>query len=175
MAWKIRLDPLGLPKPGKSRRWSRVQRLNLRAIEALQRGTAPDPAPERVVPVAGAQAALDLCVRLLLDPGDPAWTEEPGYAGARAALLGAGARIEPVPVDAEGLDVAAGEARCPGARLAYITPSCQFPLGATLSLERRLRLLDWAETRPCHGAPVIRLRAVRTRTKQALPACGRCR
>ena len=78
-------------------------------------------------------------------PGDPAWIEEPGYAGARAALLGAGARIEPVPVDAEGLDVAAGEARCPGARLAYITPSCQFPLGATLSLERRLRLLDWAE------------------------------
>ena len=101
--------------------------------------------PERVVPVAGAQAALDLCVRLLLDPGDPAWIEEPGYAGARAALLGAGARIEPVPVDAEGLDVAAGEARCPDARLAYITPSCQFPLGATLSLDRRLRLLDWAE------------------------------
>ena len=101
--------------------------------------------PEQVVAVAGAQAALDLCARLLLDPGDPAWVEEPGYAGARAALLGAGARIEPVPVDAEGLDVAAGEARCPGARLAYITPSCQFPLGATLSLERRLRLLDWAE------------------------------
>ena len=101
--------------------------------------------PERVVVVTGAQAALDLCVRLLLDPGDSAWIEEPGYAGARAALLGAGARIEPVPVDTEGLDVAAGEARCPGARLAYITPSCQFPLGATLSLERRLRLLDWAE------------------------------
>ncbi len=101
--------------------------------------------PDRVVAVAGAQAALDLCVRLLLDPGDPAWIEEPGYAGARAALLGAGARIEPVPVDSEGLDVAAGEARCPGARLAYITPSCQFPLGVTLSLERRLRLLDWAE------------------------------
>ena len=101
--------------------------------------------PERVVVVSGAQAALDLCARLLLDPGDPAWIEEPGYAGARAALLGAGARVEPVPVDAEGLDVAAGERRCPGARLAYITPSCQFPLGATLSLERRLLLLDWAE------------------------------
>ena len=101
--------------------------------------------PERVVVVAGAQAALDLCARLLLDPGDSAWIEEPGYAGARAALLGAGACLEPVPVDAHGLDVAAGEARCPGARLAYITPSCQFPLGATLSLERRLLLLDWAE------------------------------
>ena len=101
--------------------------------------------PERVVVVSGAQAALDLCARLLLDPGDQAWIEEPGYAGARAALLGAGARIEPVPVDAEGLDVAAGERCCPGARLAYVTPSCQFPLGATLSLERRLLLLDWAE------------------------------
>ena len=95
--------------------------------------------------MAGAQAALDLSARLLLDPGDSAWLEEPGYAGARAALLGAGALVQPVPVDAEGLDVAAGEARCPTARLAYITPSCQFPLGATLSLERRLLLLDWAE------------------------------
>ena len=102
-------------------------------------------APDRIVVVSGAQAALDLCARLLLDPGDPAWVEEPGYAGARAALLGAGARLEPIPVDADGLDVAAGEARCPGARLAYITPSCQYPLGATLSLERRLLLLDWAE------------------------------
>ena len=100
---------------------------------------------ERIVVVAGAQAGLDLCARLLLDPGDPAWIEEPGYAGARAALLGAGARLQPVPVDAGGLDVTAGEARCPGARLAYVTPSCQFPLGATLSLERRLMLLDWAE------------------------------
>ncbi len=101
--------------------------------------------PDRIVVVSGAQAALDLCARLLLDPGDSAWIEEPGYAGARVALLGAGARLEPIPVDADGLDVAVGEARCPGARLAYITPSCQYPLGATLSLERRLLLLDWAE------------------------------
>ena len=101
--------------------------------------------PEQVVVASGAQAALDLCARLLLDPGDSAWIEEPGYAGARAALMGAGARLEPVPVDEDGLDVAAGEARCPNARLAYITPSCQYPLGATLSLERRLLLLGWAE------------------------------
>ena len=102
-------------------------------------------APSRIVVTSGAQAALDLCARLLLDPGDRVWMEEPGYVGARAALLGAGARLEPVPVDADGLDVAAGETLCPDARLAYITPSCQFPLGATLSLERRLLLLDWAE------------------------------
>ena len=148
------------------RTWARVLARHARAPERARLGygdAAGDPglrkaiasyvtatrgvrcSPERVVVVAGAQAALDLCARLLLDPGDPAWIEEPGYAGARAALLGAGARIEPIPVDAKGLDVAAGEARCPGARLAYITPSCQFPLGATLPLERRLRLLDWAE------------------------------
>ena len=101
--------------------------------------------PDRIVIVSGAQAALDLCARLLLDPGDSAWIEEPGYAGARAALLAAGAHLEPIPVDADGLDVTAGEARCPDARIAYITPSCQYPLGATLSLERRLLLLDWAE------------------------------
>ena len=101
--------------------------------------------PEQVVPVAGAQAALDLCARLLADPGDPAWIEEPGYIGARAALLAAGVRIVPVPVDADGIDVEAGEARCPDARIAYTTPSCQHPLGVTLSFGRRLRLLEWAE------------------------------
>ena len=100
--------------------------------------------PEQVIVVTGAQAALDLAARMLLDPGDRAWIEEPGYPGARAALLAAGARIEPVPVDADGMDVEAGQASCPGARLAYITPSCQYPAGSTLVLERRLRLLDWA-------------------------------
>ena len=101
--------------------------------------------PERVIVVTGAQAALDLSARLLLDPGDRAWLEEPGYLGARAALVAAGALIEPVRVDAQGMDVEAGEERCPGARLAYITPSCQYPMGSTLVLERRLLLLDWAE------------------------------
>ena len=101
--------------------------------------------PERVIVVTGAQAALDLSARLLLDPGDRAWLEEPGYLGARAALVAAGALIEPVPVDAQGMDVEVGEERCPGARLVYITPSCQYPMGSTLVLERRLLLLDWAE------------------------------
>ena len=101
--------------------------------------------PERVIVVTGAQAALDLSARLLLDPGDRAWLEEPGYLGARAALVAAGALIVPVPVDAQGMDVEAGEARYPGARVAYVTPSCQYPVGATLVLERRLMLLDWAE------------------------------
>lgn len=101
--------------------------------------------PEQVVVVGGAQAGLDLVARMLLDPGDIAWMEEPGYLGARRALLGAGARLHPVPVDDEGLDVAAGERAAPRARLAYVTPSYQYPLGTTMSLQRRLRLLEWAQ------------------------------
>jgi GntR family transcriptional regulator/MocR family aminotransferase len=64
--------------------------------------------------------------------------------GARAALAGAGAALAPVPVDAEGLDVAVGEQLHPTARAAFVTPSYQFPLGVTMSLPRRLALLDWA-------------------------------
>ncbi len=110
---------------------------------ALVRGVHCEPA--QVVIVAGAQAALDLVARVTLDPGDEAWIEEPGYLGARHALVAAGARLRPVPVDAEGLDVAAGARSWPRARLAYVTPSTQFPLGVTLGLERRLALLEWAE------------------------------
>jgi GntR family transcriptional regulator/MocR family aminotransferase len=80
----------------------------------------------------------------LLDPGDPAWIEDPGFVGARGALLGAGATLIPVPVDADGMVVSAGVARCPEARLAYVTPSHQYPLGVAMNLARRLELLDWA-------------------------------
>jgi GntR family transcriptional regulator/MocR family aminotransferase len=99
---------------------------------------------DQVMVVGGTQRALDLVARLILDPGDAAWLEEPGYPGARAALLAAGARIAPVPVDAEGLDVGAGLRHARGARLAYVTPSHQFPLGVPMSLPRRLALLTWA-------------------------------
>jgi GntR family transcriptional regulator/MocR family aminotransferase len=100
--------------------------------------------PEQVIIVAGSQQALDLTARVLLDAGEPVWMEDPGYLGARGALSTAGARIVPVPVDQEGLDVAAGIARCPQARMAYVTPSHQYPLGVTMSLPRRLALLEWA-------------------------------
>jgi len=97
-----------------------------------------------VIVVAGAQAALDLAARILLDPGDMAWIEEPGYPGARGALEGAGAQLVPIPVKEDGLDVHAGRIRCPQARVAYVTPSHQFPLGVTMSLAQRLALLEWA-------------------------------
>ena len=100
--------------------------------------------PDQVLVVPGSQGALDLAARVLINPGDPVWLEDPGYLGARGALLGAGAQIMPVPVDDEGLVVEAGIARSPLARLVYLTPSHQFPLGVTMSLARRLVLLDWA-------------------------------
>lgn len=99
---------------------------------------------EQVVMVTGAQQALDLAARLLLDAGDQVWLEDPGYLAARSILLSAGAELAPVPVDEQGLDLVAGIARAPGARLAYISPSHQYPLGVTMSLARRLQLLEWA-------------------------------
>jgi GntR family transcriptional regulator/MocR family aminotransferase len=95
--------------------------------------------------VPGSQGALDLSARVLVNPGDPVWIEDPGYSGARSAFLGAGAQIVPVPIDHEGLVVNTGIARASQARLVYLTPSHQFPLGVTMSLTRRLALLDWAK------------------------------
>jgi GntR family transcriptional regulator/MocR family aminotransferase len=102
-------------------------------------------APEQVMIVPGSQGALDLAARMLINTGDPAWIEDPGYSGARGAFLGAGASVIPVPVDNEGLAVNVGIERAPLARLVYLTPSHQFPLGVTMSLSRRLELLDWAK------------------------------
>ena len=98
----------------------------------------------QVMVVSGSQQALAITARVLLEPGDRVWVEEPGYGGARDALMMAGARLVPVPVDDEGLDVAAGVAEGGKARAAYVTPSHQYPLGVTMSASRRLQLLAWA-------------------------------
>jgi GntR family transcriptional regulator/MocR family aminotransferase len=100
--------------------------------------------PDNVLVVNGAQQALHLIAQVLLDPGDSVWIEDPGYGGAQAAFVAAGARIVPVRVDNEGLDVGAGEEAAGAARLAYVTPSHQYPLGSVMSAARRLRLLAWA-------------------------------
>ncbi|MBK8006513.1 MAG: PLP-dependent aminotransferase family protein [Gemmatimonadetes bacterium] len=97
----------------------------------------------QVIVVTSTQQALDLCGRLLLDPGAVALMEDPGYRGTRAALLAAGAEVRGVPVDGDGVDPEALAAH-PGARLLYVTPSHQYPLGVTLTLARRLALLRWA-------------------------------
>jgi GntR family transcriptional regulator/MocR family aminotransferase len=98
----------------------------------------------QVIVVSGSQQALDLVTRVLVDEGTEAWVEDPGYQGARWALLSAGARVVPVPVDAEGLRVDEGVRRAPRPRVIHVTPSHQFPLGATMSARRRVSLLDAA-------------------------------
>jgi GntR family transcriptional regulator / MocR family aminotransferase len=100
--------------------------------------------PEQVLIVGGSQQALALAVQVLLDEGDTAWLEDPGYLGARSAMEAAGARIAPVPIDADGIDIVAGLRIAPDPRLIYVTPSHQFPLGAAMSIERRAALLALA-------------------------------
>jgi GntR family transcriptional regulator/MocR family aminotransferase len=88
---------------------------------------------------------MHLLAQLLLAPDEGVWLESPGYQGAAAPFEVAGARVCPVPVDAEGMDVAYAAARHPGAAMVFATPSHQLPLGVTMSLARRLELLRWAE------------------------------
>ena len=102
--------------------------------------------PEQVLIVSGSQQALDITARVLLDPGNPVWVEEPGYSLQRIVLTAAGCRLIPVPVDGDGMDVAAGIKRAPKARAAFVTPSHQYPLGSTMSASRRIQLLNWAHS-----------------------------
>jgi GntR family transcriptional regulator/MocR family aminotransferase len=99
---------------------------------------------DQVIITSGAQQAFHLIFNLLLDPGDAAWIEEPGYLDARGALAAAGAVAVPVDVDGQGIVVADGIAAAPDARLAYVSPSHQYPTGAMLSASRRIELLQWA-------------------------------
>jgi GntR family transcriptional regulator / MocR family aminotransferase len=126
-------DPMGLPKLRE-------------AIAAYLRASRSVRCEwQQVMIVSGSQQALDVTSRVLLDAGDPVWVEEPGYWLARDILISAGCPIVPVPVDREGLSVAAGIAKCRRARAAIVAPSHQFPLGATMSAARRMQLLEWAE------------------------------
>lgn len=101
-------------------------------------------APDCIVITAGTQQALRVAADLLLDPGDPAWVDDPGYIAGRGALIAAGAVPVPVPSDTNGLDVAAGIRLAPEARLVLTAPSHATPLGGALPIGRRLALLEWA-------------------------------
>lgn len=109
---------------------------------AAARGIDCDPA--HIMVTGGTQQALRFFAGVLLSPGDPVWIEDPCYPVARRILEAVKARLVPVPVDGSGLDVAEGRRREPRARLAYVTPSHQFPTGVVLRMERRVALLDWA-------------------------------
>ena len=112
----------------------------------LWRGRGIRCTPEDIVVVNGSQQGLDLCARLLLDPGDAFVIENPGYVLARNAFLAAGGIAEPIPVDREGLRTEG----LPTARLAYVTPSHQYPLGSVLSAARRRALVAWAARTDAH-------------------------
>jgi GntR family transcriptional regulator / MocR family aminotransferase len=112
--------------------------------ERLSRFRGIDVGAERIVIVNGSQQALDLVARVLLDPGDRVLIEEPHYLGARWVFVAAGAELVPGRVDEDGLQVPGVRARRPAPRLAYVTPSHQFPTGVVLPAGRRLELLNWA-------------------------------
>ncbi|UVJ44002.1 PLP-dependent aminotransferase family protein [Pseudomonas sp. LS1212] len=99
---------------------------------------------EQIVITSGAQQAISLCAQLLLEPGDVVTVENPGYRAAGNAFAIAGAQVQGVAVDNDGLDCTE-LANIENCRLAYVTPSHQYPTGVTMSLARRLELLAWAE------------------------------
>ncbi|MGH8081785.1 MAG: PLP-dependent aminotransferase family protein [Lysobacter sp.] len=128
-------DPIGLP----------ALREALTTYLAVSRGIACR--PEQVIVTTGYQAALNLVANLLLQRGDRVWLEDPGYGYTQDALRALSMRIEPIPVDAQGLCVDYGRAHHPQASLAVVTPTHQFPMGCSMSLSRRQALLAWAEER----------------------------
>lgn len=126
-------DPMGLPE--------------LRETIAVYLRTARGVHCEadQIMIVSGSQQALDLTTRVIVDPGAAVWVEEPGYWLIHHVLRATGCRSVPVPVDAEGLDVAAGIRLSRKAHAAFVAPSHQYPLGVTMSATRRLQLLEWAQ------------------------------
>ena len=117
------------------------ERLREAIAAHLRRSRAVDCDASQVLIVNGSQQALDLTVRVLVDPGDTVAIEDPHYTGAREVLQAGRARLFPVPVDEDGIIPGLLP---PRARLAFVTPSHQFPTGAVLPLSRRLELLAWA-------------------------------
>ena len=141
-ARRSRLSQRAMLADGEARGYRPLRRA---IAEHLRQALRIDCGEDQVLIVGSVQQALDLCARLLLDPGDEVWMEDPGYAGALRVFRAAGAKVVGVPVDRKGLDVDAGARRAPRARLAYVTAGRQSPLGVPLALERRLDLLRWAE------------------------------
>jgi len=139
-ARRVRASSMSYADPMGSEEFREVIAAYLRTARAVRCEAS------QIMVVNGSQHALDLSARVLLDSETPVWIEEPGYELLRHCLTLSGCRLVPVPVDSEGLDVAAGIQLCRNARAAFVTPSHQYPLGATMSAARRLQLLDWAHS-----------------------------
>ncbi|WP_334484871.1 PLP-dependent aminotransferase family protein [Bradyrhizobium algeriense] len=125
-------DPHGMPELRKS------------VCDYLQAARAVRCEPEQVVITAGTQQAVDIVTRVMQGSDRQVWIEDPGYALTRLALVAAGAKVCPIPVDQHGVNVTEGIRRAPKARAVFITPSHQFPKGVVLSMARGLELLAWA-------------------------------
>jgi GntR family transcriptional regulator / MocR family aminotransferase len=139
-ARRVRASSMNYADPMGSEEFREVIAAYLRTARAVRCEAS------QIMVVNGSQHALDLSARVLLDSDTPVWIEEPGYELLRHSLTLSGCRLVPVPVDGEGLDVAAGIQLCRNARAAFVTPSHQYPLGATMSAARRLQLLEWAHS-----------------------------
>jgi GntR family transcriptional regulator/MocR family aminotransferase len=100
---------------------------------------------QQVMITSGMTASINLLVRALGLRGKEVWIEDPGHDGARQALQNCDMRLIPIAVDAQGINVPAANIIAPGAKLAYVTPACQFPTCAIMAPERRKQLLEWAE------------------------------
>lgn len=134
------IDELGYGDP----RGSEYLRTQIAQHLAANRGVRCDPNCVLVVP--GVQHALRLCVAALFSSGDAVWMEDPGYFATQRTFQAAGLKLVPIPVDAEGLDVDTAQRTKVNVRGAYVTPSHQFPTGATMSMRRRIALTDWARS-----------------------------
>lgn len=117
---------------------------------AVSRGVQCEPA--QIVLTSGAIDALNLCVRLLCNPGDHAWVEDPGYRGAKAAMWAGDLRVRPMPVDAHGMHATEHDWKHAPPKLIYTTPSHQYPTGAVMSVARRMALMQAAQR---HGAWIV--------------------
>ncbi|WP_259067793.1 PLP-dependent aminotransferase family protein [Mucilaginibacter sp. X4EP1] len=101
--------------------------------------------PDNMLIVNGSRQALNLIAEILLNDGDQCWMEDPGYPGATSAIKRFGGQICPVPIIDDGMDLNFASHHYPKAKLAYVTPSHQFPMGNTMALSERVKLLNWAK------------------------------
>jgi GntR family transcriptional regulator/MocR family aminotransferase len=150
LAWKKAVGAAILRRPARLRYGDPAGSPELRAVlqDYLWRARGLRCDPDQIVIVNGSQQGLDLCARLLVDPGDRVFIENPCYGLARQTFMAVGALPIPIDVDADGLQTD----RLGDGRLAYVTPSHQFPLGSVMSAVRRRELLSWARR---SGAYVI--------------------
>ena len=144
---RLHLRHLGAVQPAvlsnRAAQGSRALRQAIAEHLAIARGVAAS--SDNIVIVSSVQQGLDICLRLITEPGDSIWMEDPGYPGARQIMAGVNARIVDVPVDEFGMVVSEGVRLAPQARLAYVTPCRQAPMGVALAPDRRLSLLNWAK------------------------------